>query len=258
MFVTSGNFIASGPRVPSLHALPSHGECIVNIQLERLIPPPLFKKEQPYYYRYDCREPRRNGDVESLWNTLAEGTINAKHEDIINKINKRARTKNIVIIIRHIQLRQPEKLAVILEQFWLPLALGIKNAMAKEAGKYQHKKFFLFLIDYTGEMEKTPYKDADIEDAILPDDIHENIGVPLRLPSITRFSSDHLRDWINQALESIDTLLPENLLDHGLEPTIQDILNNSKNGDPYLVMQYICTLLEYSFEEGVRLCLTTS
>ena len=228
----------------------SGGKYIVDIQFERLIPA-LFEEKDTRYIKYDCSKFTEAGDVELLWNNLSIQT-DTKFESIIYGLCEVLRTTNIVLIIQNIQMRQPKNVAIILEKFWQPLVEGVQDAFSKDTGSYHNMKLFLFLIDYTGEMEKATYSEADIKGGTLPEATNKN---PIRLPSVPLFSSEHLKTWIDYASRERRKFLPQKLFIGPLEPIIQDILNNSENGDPYLVMHHICKLGKYSFEEGVQACL---
>ncbi len=195
----------------------------------------------------DLSSPIQSNDVDALWRALAaEVKLGpyAKREDIIKRICRRLQAENVILVFRGVDFVPEECLRRLIQDFWGPLAT--------EAQKAQHSGRFLllmFLVDYSGRV-----KDWEIACAEWPDEGAWKPDIPIRLPIVARFSNRDLSGWMEQWSETLFDILPDDLKQGPLEYRIQNILNKSSNGDPDLVMWYICNRCGHLLE-GAEECL---
>ena len=189
----------------------------------------------------DFDSPVRRDDVKALWRVLAwkvglKGQ--AAPEEIIKKVYKLWKTQNVLIVLHKIDLLPEPGLRVseLIENFWLPLASQAREAMKDN----QDYKLLMFLVDYQGKVGKLNLPFIEKLDAVW------NPQWPLLAPKIEDFSDDELRDWLEHEGDS----LPVDF--NNEEVIIQEILKNSENGIPELVLQEICDRCDCDWYEELE------
>jgi hypothetical protein len=139
-------------------------------------------------------------------------------------------TQHTFLIFHSVDLLGEAGLREILEHFWRPIVT--------HAGDPQHhnavNKLLLFLVDNQGVAAKWNLPLAQNP---------ANAGGPERLPTIARFSEDELDRWMMASL--LD--LPD---DFSERTDVQTILANTDDGIPESVLEEICVICDYDWNEG--------
>ena len=208
-----------------IHGLPQSGQqWLLNRLISQHIPK--IMTTRPIRMQFDSRV--RKNDSHALWRELGRllGLSKPEPDEIIRRVYKRWKTQNILIVIHDIDLlpKPREKILELIENFWTPL---VKKAHKNVKGKSDYK-LLMFFVDYQGK----------IGDLYLPFveklDSRWNPEWPFLSQKIEDFSEDELRDWVERENDG----LPSDFKDE--EVIIQEILDNSEDGIPELVLQEIC------------------
>jgi hypothetical protein len=173
----------------------------------------------PFKFRF--RRKSRGRSLEDLWRELARwsGISDlSSPEKIVQAVHKLWQTQTVVFILRDLHEIEQEYLQTFMQAFWKPL-----TEMAREQPCAMPNHCLLFLVDDHDCRWSVPF-------ARFIDPTWEPY-MPLALEKLTRIPGSELDSWIRQ---EVDTL-PSSL-------TIQDILRNSDEGLPELVLAHICGL----------------
>jgi hypothetical protein len=127
-----------------------------------------------------------------------------------------------------------EYMSQFLCEFWLPL-VHISGKCSSWSGNY---RLLLFLVDYSGCVEQWK---IDCVEAL---DSNWKPQILVKLPRLNRLSDRDLVIWMETGINDLPVKLTSQL-----ERTVQIILENSDNGLPELVLEYICSLCECNWYE---------
>lgn len=197
-------------------------------------------------------------DVNDLWRSLASRypaniPNKRKREDIVNgvcaAISKRLEHEEVILVFRGIDYIPDALIKPFIQELWNPLARGIHAQ-----GPHKHL-WYMLLVDYSGKVIdiEIPYIEPKHDESWKPD-------MSIRLPIVTHFSDQDLLEWIQREISTLQTIRPgdsgnpDHLVHVPVEDIVQDILKESSNGEPVLVMKCICDKCEY-YLEGIEECL---
>ncbi|MFE4107829.1 trypsin-like peptidase domain-containing protein [Almyronema epifaneia] len=169
----------------------------------------------------------RRSDVSALWRELAR-RVGLKGqpvpEEIIQRVYRWWETQNVLLIFHNVDFLPQASFQGLLQDFWLPLASQARE-LKTPASDY---KLLMFLIDYQGRVGDW---NAPFVEKI---DSRWSPQFPVRSPRLEEFSDNELLDWIT---DESDELPPEFKNE---EEIVEQILKNSDDGIPELVLQEIC------------------
>lgn len=169
----------------------------------------------------------RRSDASALWRELARRVgLKGQPEpaEIIHRMYRWWETQNVVLIFHNVDFLPQSSFEALLQDFWLPLA---SQARELQTEKLDYK-LLMFLIDYQGLVGDW---DAPFVEKI---DSSWSPQLPVRSPRLEEFSDNELLDWIT---DESDELPPEF---RNEEQIVEQILENSDDGIPELVLQEIC------------------
>lgn len=140
-------------------------------------------------------------------------------------------TQHTILIFHSVERAGEQYLRELLTNFWAPIAAHA-CAPGRHTGKH---KLLLFLVDKKGVTSRW-----NLPSAQSPADA---AALLRRLPPITRFSADDLNSWIGTSILE----LPDDFSDLA---DVSTILENTDDGVPESVLEEICALCDYSWNEG--------
>ncbi|MFN8501208.1 hypothetical protein [Kouleothrix sp.] len=181
----------------------------------------------------DLRRLGRGKSVADLCQEIGRkaGVAASTPEQIATVLCKWWETQHTILIFHSIDLVGEAALNAILSGFWAPI-VAIARQSPCCAGS---NKLLLFLVDNQGSSAgwNVPIAQGPADDP----------ARPVRLPTIARFSSADLADWIEASL--ID--LPD---DFSTRTDPETILAHSDDGIPESVLEEICVVCDYDWNEG--------
>lgn len=181
----------------------------------------------------DLRRLGRGKSVADLCQEIARkaGVAASTPEQLATVLCKWWETQHTILIFHSIDLVGEAYLNEILASFWAPIVASARTA-ACFGGTY---KLLLFLIDNQGLAGgwNVPFGQSPADDP----------ARPVRLPPIARFSDADLTSWIEASL--ID--LPDEFT---ARTDAQMILANTGDGIPENVLEEICVVCDYDWNEG--------
>ncbi|MFN6518144.1 MAG: trypsin-like peptidase domain-containing protein [Nostoc sp. CreGUA01] len=206
-----------------IHGSPEYGQRWL---LNRLVSQYLPNNFTGKVVKVDLARRVHRNDVNALWRELARRVgLNSKAlpAEIIRCVANWWMTQNVLLIFHDVDCLPKKSFQELIYQFWLPLA----NQAREELKADNHYKLLMFLVDYQGLVGEwdTPF----VEKLDSTWNAH-----PVRSPKIEEFSDDDLSEWIDNECAN----LPPEFKNE--EIIIQEILNNSEEGIPELVLQEIC------------------
>lgn len=194
--------------------------------LNRLVNHHLPKSITSKYIKLDLAAKARHSGTKALWSSLASWvSLNRKTppKDIIKHICQLWETQNVILVFDNAQALTKELFNELMQSFWLILV-----AQIHESSRQSDYKLLLFLVDHAGCVgEWSPPFVEKIDTTWEP-------RLPVRSPKLSEFSGDDLFDWLE--IES-DELPPEF---RNEEAIVEEILEESEDGIPELVLQEIC------------------
>lgn len=178
------------------------------------------------YVRLDLAAKARHSGTKSLWGSLASWVSLSRKTsptDVAKYICKLWETQNVILVFDNAQALSKELFNELMQDFWLALV-----AQAHTSSKQSEYRLLLFLVDHAGCVgEWSPPFVEKIDTTWEP-------KLPVRSPKLSEISGDDLFDWLE--LES-DELPPEF---RNEEAIVEEILEESEDGIPELVLQEIC------------------
>lgn len=181
----------------------------------------------------DLRRLGRGKSVADLCQEIARkaGVAAGTPEQIAGVLCKWWETQHTILIFHSVDLIGEAYLNEILTSFWAPIVASARTAPAF-GGTY---KLLLFLVDNQGLAGSwnVPFGQTPADDP----------ARPVRLPTIARFSDADLSSWLEASL--ID--LPDEFT---ARTDAQMILANTDDGIPENVLEEICVLCDYDWNEG--------
>lgn len=205
-------------------------------RLVQLVPNGMTAKVIPFGL---TRKSRANY-INALWRELGGRvglTGQPKPVEIAEAVCKCWETQNVILIFHNVDRMPKEYLNQFRQDFWLPL-----SEIASPSPQMSHK-LLMFLVDHSGEVEGWDISFAEDLD-------NWRSHIPLKLPRIERLGDRDLLSWIENSLNE----LPVEFATDG-DRLVKEILENSDNGVPQLVLEYICSLCNCNWYEQERIWL---
>lgn len=161
-------------------------------------------------------------------------------EEITEEITKRVyhcwQTENVLLVFDRVNVMPQDYLEQLITEFWQPLAQKAIQGASRESD-YQ---LLLFLVDREGTVGSLDHLFCDQGDIDKP-------HTPVRPPTISKFTSDCVEDWVTKQYQELPQQLTLNI-----EDTVQDILTESDQGIPEYVLVGIFERCGYDYYEEVR------
>jgi inactive STAND len=192
----------------------------------------------------DLSSPIQSNSIGALWRHLASRVnlgADSRPEDIAVRVSKRLQTQHVILIFHGVN--SEAQLQELIDDFWVPLVEGV-NAVQTIPRLTKRSLLLMFLVDYDGCVHNTKVAFTGPTDANATWRPH----VPIRLPVISKFSSQDLCEWVKQWFETLHDVLPDDLKFGEVEYRVQKILEKSNGGDPGLVMLHICSQCGFLLE----------
>jgi hypothetical protein len=139
--------------------------------------------------------------------------------------------RTIVLIFRQVGMIHQELLQDLLEKFWCELA---KQAASQPVVNSSFK-LLLFLVDDDGVIDTWPFK------CIEQVDTPWESFLPVKFPRLTRIHSAELKNWIDHEWDELPVRVRST--------SVEDILHQSDEGTPQLVLERLCSLCDCDWSE---------
>jgi hypothetical protein len=175
--------------------------------------------------------------IDSLWRELGGRVgLPGLHppRKIAEAVCKWWQTQTVILVFQNVDQMPQEYMNQFLYEFWLPLVHISGNCSSRPVSY----RLLLFLIDYSGCVEQWK---IDCVEAL---NSNWKPQILVKLPRLNRLSNRDLVIWMETGINDLPVKLTSQL-----EHTVQLILENSDNGLPDLVLEYICSLCECNWYE---------
>ena len=216
-----------------IHGLPNYGQrWLLNRLVVQYVP--YFLKDKIIKVNVN-RKIRRN-DIRGLWREIAVHVGLKGKQDTPSEITKQVyqclQTQNVLLVFHEVQTMSENTLSELIDGLWLPLVSKIQHLSQAQhqpspANKY---KLLMFLIDYEGCVGSWEFPFAEQLNS------HAEPKIIFKPPIITEFSDNDLMYWINAEFDKLPSALTAQV-----QNKVKEILENSDNGVPELVLEIICT-----------------
>lgn len=155
----------------------------------------------------------------------------ASIEEIVEILYNIWQRRTIVFIFRQVGTIHQGLLLELLEKFWYELA---KKATNQPVMNNQFK-LLLFFVDEDGMIDTWPFVCAE----------HANTSwapfVPIKFPRLTHIQSTELKNWIDHEWDELPARVRAT--------PVEDILLQSDEGTPQLVLEHLCSLCDCDWLE---------
>jgi len=209
-----------------VHGAPKYGQRWLLNRLIQLIPNSITAK----VIKIGLNRKACKSDVNDLWHELS-GRVGSRQrlspEKIAEEMKNLCQTQTVILIFSHVHWMPEKYMKEFIRKFWRPLT----NITRIHASPQSDYRFFMFLLDYSGQVNKWKAVFAKAGGPKGKPD------TPIKLPRATRFTAGILGPWMDNSLNE----LPRELTAQAKQ-TVQTILKNSKNGVPEHVIEYVCRL----------------
>ncbi|MEM9088957.1 MAG: TIR domain-containing protein [Cyanobacteria bacterium P01_F01_bin.53] len=183
--------------------------------------------------------------IDALWRDLGcrvqRGGQNLSPLDIAEGVYQWWLTQDVIFVLHDVQLLQEDDLNKLIDDFWLPLTEKVQEAVFED----ESSKLLLFLVDYVGKSES--WNSPSLEKTVEKLDANWNPGKPIKPPIISEFTEIELIDW----LDDQDSDLPQELTT-GIDQKVEEILQDTEDGVPELVLREICERCGLDWYEGLE------
>lgn len=214
-----------------LHGSPDYGQRWL---LNRLITQHIRYDTTVKLVRVQLNRIGRRRDISALWRELGGrvGLVGKQNtpSEIVKRVYGWWETQNVILVFHDVDCMPQEYLQQLIQDFWLPLAGQAREVVSKTT-KYQ---LLMFLVDYEGGVSK--------ENTLFVEKLEPSWEpkIPIKLPSIIPFRDHTLNDWMETIEIEFDTLPLVEAINDKEDELVKEILDNSDNGIPELVMLEIC------------------
>lgn len=207
-----------------IHGAPEYGQrWLLNRLVTQYLPYSLSGK----IVKVNLARRSRRSDASALWRELARRvglTSQASPSDIAQRVYRWWQTQDVLLVLDCVNFLPEPSFQQLLNDFWLPLASQARQAMQEETPY----KLLLFLVDYEGQVAEW---DAPFVEKL---DASWKPQLPVRSPRLEEFSDDELMSWIEDEWDELPSDFKQ------VDAIVQEILENSEDGIPELVLQEIC------------------
>lgn len=186
------------------------------------------------------RAVRRN-DIQALWRELGKRVFGHRSHllsplEITEGVYNWWQTEHVLFVFHDVNLMPPEYLEQIISEFWQPLA----NKARRADSSVSNYQLLMFLLDYDGSVGNLDHLFAEQLDVKKPD-------TPVKPPSISKFTSEEMTDWVLRELPELPIELT-----HKFDDAVQEILAQSEQGIPEYVLAGIFERCGYNYYEEVE------
>ncbi len=216
-----------------IHGEPEYGQRWLLNRLLQLVPNGRSAK----VIQFGLSRRSRASYIESLWRELGGRLgLAGQHspQKIAEAVCKSWQTQTVILVFQNVDQMPQEYMNQFICKFWLPL-VHLSGKCSSRSGNY---RLLLFLVDYSGCVEQWK---IDCVEAI---NSNWKPQILVKLPRLNRLSDRDLVIWMETGINDLPVKLTSQL-----ERTVQLILENSDNGLPELVLEYICSLCECNWYE---------
>lgn len=223
-----------------VHGSPDYGQRWL---LNRLITQHIRHGTTDKLVRIQLNRIGRRRNISALWRELGGrvGKVGKQPipSEIVEQVYKWWQTQNVILVFHDVDCMPQEYLQQLIQEFWLPLATQARKVVSSKP-KYQ---LMMFLVDYIG--------DIGTKNTLFVEKLEPNWEprIPIKLPPIIPFGDRTLNDWMETIEIEFDTLPLVEAINNTEDEIIREILENSENGVPELVMSEICHLCECNWYE---------
>lgn len=181
----------------------------------------------------------RSNDVDACWREVGK-RLNLSRRDITPKsvtdgVYNWWLNQDVLFLLHEVHLMSEVSLQNLIEQFWLPLIQRVQMAQQGESDR----KLLMFLIDYEGKAGQwhLPWVEKL--------DTRWDPRQPIKPPKLQEFTKQELISWIASQYRDLPPALTQ-----GIDEIVDQILAESDQGVPELVLQEICKQCDCNwFEE---------
>jgi transcriptional regulator with XRE-family HTH domain len=216
-----------------IHGEPEYGQRWLLNRLVQLIPHGRSAK----VISVDLSRRSRASYLDSLWREL-RGRVGLPGlqppQKIAEAICNWWQTQTVILVFQNVDRMPQEYMNQFLCEFWLPL-VEISCNCSPLSGSY---RLLMLLVDYSGCVEQWK---IDCVEAV---NSTWNPQMLVKLPKLNRLCDRDLEIWMETGINDLPVKLTTQL-----ERTVQSILENTDNGLPELVLEYICSLCECNWYE---------
>lgn len=220
-------WVRNGAAAFLIHGQSDCGQDVLVQHLIRLATEGRVREHQTIYIDLGRKGVQIN--MPRLWREVSRSITGLGHlerEETIDSLMRSLKTKDVTIVLDHIDRLPLNFFAAILEEFW-------QLMVAKKERTFQHEpqgRLLLMLVDWSGLAEKwAAYLDTS--------QVGINPLCPFKLPESEPFKSEDIAVW----LDDIAPLLP-------IPITLETLLGQTANGLPSLIYDWLCDLCDYSLE----------
>lgn len=206
-----------------VHGDEEHGQRWLVNRLVQLVPNGIAAKVIPFGLG---RKSRANY-INALWRELG-GRVGLSGLPTLTQIAEAVckwwQTQSVILIFYDVDQMPKDYMHAFIRDFWLPVAnLACDRPQPS-------RKLLMFLVAHTGAVEQWGVNFAETLENWQPQ-------IPLKLPRIDRLDDRDLISWMENSLNELPPKLTSEI-----DSTVRDILDNSDNGVPQLVLEHICFL----------------
>jgi len=220
-----------------IHGAPSYGQIWLLNRLVKQLP----NSSVALDFKFSFERKVCGRSFKDLWNELAKW-VGLKHipfpadfssqQEIVHRIHGLWQRHTVILILNKLhEIIDEQYLNKFMQEFWEPLAVSARETLSQSPEHY----LLMFLVDHDNCVDKWTLPIAQQLD------LTWKPHVPIKLEKLTQISYDVLNDWIGY---EVDTL-PASL-------TAQEILDNSEDGIPELVLDHVCGLFDSEWPELVK------
>lgn len=209
-----------------IHGLPEYGQrWLLNRLVVEYVPLQTVSK----VVTIDFSRTGRRRDVEACWREMGK-RLNLKGQEITatavaDGVYRWWLNQDVIFVLHDVNTMPEAALRNLIEQFWLPLIQRIQMASQGESDR----KLLMFLIDYAGKVTQWQLPWVEKLDA------NWDPRKPIKPPQLQEFTNQELMNWIVAQYRDLPPVLTQ-----GIDQTVEQIMAESDQGIPELVLQEIC------------------
>ena len=186
------------------------------------------------------RAVQRN-NIQALWREIARRVgccqnITPSPAEIIEGVYRCWQTEDVLLVFHDVNMMPSDYLEQLIKDFWQPLA---SQAHQASYSSNQHR-LLMFLVDYDGSV-------GNLDHLFCPQVDLDKPNFPVKPPTISKFTSDNVSNWILQQYRE----LPQEIT-YKYEDVVAAILAESEQGIPEEVLAGIFQRCGYNYYEEVE------
>ena len=188
------------------------------------------------------RRVRRN-DLSALWRELAS-RVGLKGKpyspaDVAKQVSQCLQTQDVLLVFHEVESIPEDAFTELIDSFWKPLIEYVQADSTTHDGKY---KLLLFLVDYDGCVGSGTFPFV------------QKLGAqwtptkPIKSPTLSKFSSDDLMNWMDREYDKLPPVLAESNVDD----SVAEILESSEEGVPEWALEAICDRCGHDWYDSLK------